>query len=417
LALTRRKVLTTVVGGPLAISASFSNAAAQTGEEIRIGALCELSGPASTIGSQQALGIQFAVDEINRNGGILGGGPGIGGRPIKLILEDTESKVATGLAKAKKLVERDKVHGLTGIIFSSISLAVQEYVNKEARIPFINSGSSSPAISEPPACGRYSFAGQASARQYAMSASGVAKTRGRRWYFIGDDYPWGRQSVQLMKEAIQLDSKLEIVGEDYAAVGTSNYAPYITKMLAAKPDVIGMVVFGAGYARILKQMQQLDVKAHKHHYFWSQVDAVAAGDAAVGMTAGESYIYDNPQVPRAQGFAKAFRDAHGSWPDPVAARGYTGLELFALAIRDAGSTAPEELVGALEKLDFKQSLLGPLKFRGCDHVAETPIILVEGRKDDTDRIYPAYLGLVENPMALVVPCGKTGCEDLVKKSS
>ena len=47
----------------------------------------------------------------------------------------------------------------------------------------------------------------------------------------------------------------------------------------------------------------------------------------------------------------------------------------------------------------------------------TPIILVEGRKDDTDRVYPHYLGLVENPMALVVPCGKTGCEDLMKRSS
>jgi branched-chain amino acid transport system substrate-binding protein len=417
LALTRRRVLTTVAGGPLAIGAQLSAHGAQAAEEIRIGALCELSGPASTIGTQQALGIQLAVDEINRNGGILGGGPGIAGRPIRLILEDTESKVATGLAKAKKLVERDKVHGLTGIIFSSISLAVQEYVNKEAKVPFINSGSSSPAISEPPACGRYSFAGQASARQYAMSASSVAKTRGTRWFFIGDDYPWGRQSVQLMKDAIQLGSKLEIVGEEYAAVGTSNYAPYITKMLAAKPDVVGIVVFGAGYARILKQMQQMGVTAHKHHYFWSQVDAVAAGDAAVGMTAGESYIYDNPQVPRAGVFAKAFRDAHGAWPDPVAARGATGLELFALAAKQARSTEPEALVAALEGLDFKDSLLGPLRFRGCDHVAETPIIIVEGRKDDTDRMYPHYLGLVENAMALVVPCGKTGCEDLMKKSS
>jgi ABC-type branched-subunit amino acid transport system substrate-binding protein len=135
------------------------------------------------------------------------------------------------------------------------------------------------------------------------------------------------------------------------------------------------------------------------------------------MTAGESYIYDNPQVPRAGAFAKAFRAAHGAWPDPVAARGYTGLELFALAIKQAGSTEPEAIVGALENLDFKESLLGPLRFRSCDHVAETPIILVEGRKDDTDRMYPHYLGLVENPMALVVPCGKTGCEDLMKKSS
>ena len=44
------------------------------------------------------------------------------------------------MAKAKKLVERDKVHILNGIIMSSISMAIQGYI-KEKKIPFLNSGS------------------------------------------------------------------------------------------------------------------------------------------------------------------------------------------------------------------------------------------------------------------------------------
>src|SRR5438093_12957433 len=155
---SRRHLLKTGAGAAVALAVGpFVPRHARGAEEITIGALCELSGPASTIGSQQALGIQFAVDEINKTGGILGKGPGIGGRPIKLIIEDTESKVATGVAKAKKLVERDRVDVLTGVIFSAISLAVQEYINKEAKIPYINAGSGNPAVSEPPACGKYSF--------------------------------------------------------------------------------------------------------------------------------------------------------------------------------------------------------------------------------------------------------------------
>jgi branched-chain amino acid transport system substrate-binding protein len=148
---------------------------ARGAEEIRIGALCELSGPASTIGSQQALGIQFAVDEINKNGGILGKGPGVLGRPLKVLIEDTESKVATGLAKAKKLVERDRVDVLTGIIFSAISLSVQEYVNRDAKIPFLNAGSGNPAISEPPACGKYTFQALPNSRQLVLPSLFAAK--------------------------------------------------------------------------------------------------------------------------------------------------------------------------------------------------------------------------------------------------
>ncbi len=383
-------------------------------EEIRLGALCELSGPASTIGSQQALGIQFAVDEINKTGGILGRGPGIDGRPIKLLVEDTESKVATGLAKAKKLVERDKVDCLTGIIFSAISLAVQEYTNKDARVPFLNCGSGNPAISEPPVCGKYTFQVLTNSRQLVMPSLYAAKKFGPRWFFMADDYSWGRLTVQLTKDAIKLGSPLEVVGEEYPTFGTTNYAPYVTKAMAAKPDVIGIVIFGAGYARVLKQIHQMGVQIHIHHNFWSQVDANAAGDAVLGMTAGESYLYENPKVPRQAKFAEAFKAKHGSWADPAAARGANGVEMVALAIQKAGSTKPDAIVKALEGLVFKDSLLGELRVRECDHHVTGPVFVVEGKKNDKYGYYPAVVEEVPNSNALLVPCGKTGCEPAMK---
>lgn len=383
-------------------------------EEIRLGALSELSGPASTIGTQQALGIQFAVDEINRTGGILGKGPGIDGRPIKLLLEDTESKVATGLAKAKKLVERDKVDALTGIIFSAISLAIQEYINKDARIPFLNCGSGNPAISERPACGKYTFQVLPNSRQLVMPSLYAARKHGPRWFFMADDYSWGRLTVQLTKDAIRLGSPLEIVGEEYPPFGTTNYAPYITKAMAARADVIGIVIFGAGYARVLKQINQMGVKTHIHHNFWSQVDANAAGDAVLGMTAGEAYLYENPKVPRQARFAETYRAKHGSWPDPAAARGANGVEMVALAIQKAGSTRPDAIVKALEGLVFRDSLMGELRVRECDHHVTGPVFVVEGKKNDTYGYYPAFVEEVANPNALLVPCGKTGCEPAMK---
>jgi branched-chain amino acid transport system substrate-binding protein len=387
---------------------------AHAADEVRIGALCELSGPASTIGSQQALGLQFAVDEINKTGGILGKGPGIGGRPIKLIIEDTETKVATGVAKAKKLVERDRVDVLTGVIFSAISLAVQEYVNKEARIPYVNAGSGNPAVSEPPACGKYTFQGLPNSRHLVLPSLYAAKKFGPKWFFLADDYSWGKLSVQLTKDAIKLGSPLEVVGEEYSPLGTTNYAPYVTKMMAAKPDVIGLIVFGAGYARVLKQIAQMGAKAHIHHNFWSQVDAEAAGDSVVGMTAGEAYTFENPKVPRAQKYAQAFHAQHKAWPDPAAARGSNAIEVIGLAVQQAGSTKPDAVVKALESLDFKDSLMGHFKFRECDHLATADVFTVQARKNDKYGLYPAYIEPVANPGALLKPCGTTGCEPAMK---
>ena len=412
--LSRRRFLRAAAGGTVLLgSVPLLTRYASAAEEIRLGALCELSGPASTIGSQQAIGIRMAVDEINKTG-VLGGGPGIDGRPIRLILEDTESKVAAGLTKAKKLVEVDKVHALTGIIFSSISMAIQQYVNREAKIPFINSGSGNPAISEPPGCGKYSFVAAPNSRLVALAAGYAAKKHGSRWAFIADDYAWGRLSVQLMKDAINLDGKVDVVGEEYASFGTTNYAPYITKATAAKPDVIGIATFGAGYAPVLLQLHQMGVKAHRHHVFWSSVDANAAGDACLGMTTGETYLFPNSNVPRAMEFAKAYNAIHGTWPDPAAARGYDGVMLLAEAIRKAKGTNPDPIVKVLETTDFKSPISGNVRFRDCDHMVATPVYVLEAKHSPSYKYYGAYVETISNPNALLVPCGKTGCEPLMK---
>jgi branched-chain amino acid transport system substrate-binding protein len=415
--LSRRQVLRTGVGAAAAIAIGpFAPRSALGADPITIGALCELSGPASTIGSQQALGIQFTVDEINKTGGILGRGPGVGGRPLKVIVEDTESKVATGLAKAKKLVERDRVDVLTGVIFSAISLSVQEYVNRDAKIPFLNAGSGNPAISEPPACGKYTFQVLPNSRQLVLASLSAAKKHGSRWFFIADDYSWGKLSVQLTKDAVKLGSPLEVVGEEYSPLGTTNYAPYVTKAMAVKPDVFCVIVFGAGYARVLKQIHQMGMKAHIHHNFWSQIDANAAGDAALGMTAGEAYLFENPQVPRAATYAEAYKTTHGTWPDPAAARGSNAVEMIGLAIAKAGGTKPDAIVRALETLVHKDSVMGELKVRECDHHVTGPIFVVEGKKNDKYGYYPAFVEPVPDPNALLVPCGKTGCEPLIQRS-
>ena len=412
---SRRQFLTASAAGSLALGAApllwrYAHAA----EEIRIGALCELSGVASTIGVPQADGIKLAVEEINKTGGVLGKGPGIGGRPIKLIIEDTESKVQTGVTKAKKLVERDRVDALTGVIFSAISLAVQEYVNKDAKVPFLNAGSGNPALSEPPACGKYTFQGCPNSRVLALPSLYAAKKHGPKWFTIADDYTWGRLTVQLTKDAVKLGSPLEMVGEEYPPLGTTNYAPYVTKAIAAKPDVIGVVVFGAGYARVLKQIRQMGVKAHIHHNFWSQVDANAAGEAVLGMTAGEAYTFENPKVPRAAQFAKAYKQAYGSWPDPAAARGYNAIEVLALAFQQAGTGKPDAVVRALETLVFKNSLMGEYRLRECDHAAVSSVFVVEGKHNDEYKYYPAYVEDMPNREALMVPCGQTKCEPAMK---
>ena len=91
-------------------------------------------------------------------------------------------------------------------------------------------------------------------------------------------YTWGRLTFDLTKQAIKLGSPLEVAARSFR-VGTTNYAPYITKASRqARRD--RLVVFGAGYARILKPDQQM-ARPPTSNKLLVAGDANAAGDAVL----------------------------------------------------------------------------------------------------------------------------------------
>jgi branched-chain amino acid transport system substrate-binding protein len=382
---------------------------AHAAEEIRVGALCELTGAAAAYGKPLAAGMTLAVDEINQTGGVVGGGPGIGGRPLRLVVEDTGSSPARAVLKVKKLVEQDRVVALAGTAAASVALTVQEHVNTTAHVPFLNAGSGNPSLSEPPACGKYVFQSAPNLRTLAMASLPVARRRGPRWFFIGDDHPLSRLLAQLAKEAVRRATPLDVVGEAYPPFGTRDYTEYVRRAIDARPDVIGVTVLGRGYARLMKDLRQVAGRVHVHSSAWLRLTPDSITDVVVGMTAGEAYGVDNTAVPRAAGFARAYRQRHGSWPDPFAARGYHAIEALALAVHRAATTEPDALARALETLVFRDSICGEFRFRACDHVGVGTVVVVEGRWDDEQKFYPAYLDHVTSADAMLPACGDAKC--------
>lgn len=80
---------------------------AQDTGPIKIGGMLPLSGAASIEGRQIILGLQFAVEEWNARGGVLG-------RKIELVMEDDESNSTKGVTAVRRLIERDKVPFIDG---------------------------------------------------------------------------------------------------------------------------------------------------------------------------------------------------------------------------------------------------------------------------------------------------------------
>src|SRR5262249_13820268 len=105
------------LGAPLRASAQ--------GGPIKIGLLTPLTGAFAAIGKDMLNGTELYLDEVGRQAA---------GRKIELIVEDTEGNTATALTKARKLVDQDHVHILSGGLLASTGYAIHPFAEAQ-KIP------------------------------------------------------------------------------------------------------------------------------------------------------------------------------------------------------------------------------------------------------------------------------------------
>ena len=113
--------------GPFVIST-------RAAEAVRIGLDNPLTGPVASLGKNELIGCQMAIDEINAKGGVLG-------RPVELIVEDsTSGDAGTAVMKARKLIDRDKIDFLLGNDNSALALAMAQVSNEKGILHIVPGG-------------------------------------------------------------------------------------------------------------------------------------------------------------------------------------------------------------------------------------------------------------------------------------
>jgi len=127
---TRRRVLgygvsAGALGAAMLVPAPWQAAFGQA-KPYKIGTLQPLSGAGAAGGKTALVGLQMAIDRINKAGGI-------NGRPVEIVIADDESKPDVGRRKTEKLLVEDKVDAHVGGFLSNICLACMP-VFEEAKV-------------------------------------------------------------------------------------------------------------------------------------------------------------------------------------------------------------------------------------------------------------------------------------------
>ena len=112
---------------------------AQQKEPVRFGALMPTTGPEAGYGLDFVKTYEMAVKDINDNGGV-------GGRPLEMLVLDTQAKPELAINAANKLIDVDKVPVII-TAWSSVVKAVAPIANRNSILE-LNMGANSPDIAK-----------------------------------------------------------------------------------------------------------------------------------------------------------------------------------------------------------------------------------------------------------------------------
>ncbi len=335
---------------------------AVTDTTVTVGQLHSATGTMaiSETGSIQAE--QLAIDQINAAGGVLG-------RQIKVIKEDGASDWPTFAEKAKKLLVNDKVASVMGCWTSASRKAVLPVFEKENGLLYYPTFYEGLEQSK-----NVIYTGQEATQQIIAGLDWIAKEKkAKTFYLIGSDYIWPRTSNKIARKHIENVLKGTVVGEEYYALGHTQFGSLINKIKLKKPDVIYAIVVGGSNVSFYKQLKAAGITAEKQTLLTISVteDEVLGigGENLVGFYSAMKY-FQSLQNPNNEAFVKAFKAKYGekSVIGDVTQAGYLGPWLWKMAVEKAGSFDVDKVVAASPGIEFDKAPEGYVKVHPNHHL-------------------------------------------------
>lgn len=215
---------------------------------IKIGVVMPTTGPIAYDGRLTLNGIEMAVSEVNKAGGIKG-------NKIELFIEDSANVPATAVAAMEKLVGMQKVTGVIGDFGSSCTLAMMD-VAQRSQTPLITPISLAPKITE--MGNKWMFRGCDNSAMIAKAFTkwAVNDKKVKKWAYIAINTDYGRGSVEAFNaELTKLGGKA--VFTEYFNQGETDYYPIVTKLKASGADALCLFGETVDLSRVVSQFYEM----------------------------------------------------------------------------------------------------------------------------------------------------------------
>ncbi|MEF7616229.1 ABC transporter substrate-binding protein [Aquincola sp. MAHUQ-54] len=366
-----------------AIAALAASLPAHAAGPVKIGLLSTLSGPGASLGIDIRDGFQLAVK--------LEGGK-LGGVPAEVIVADDQQNPDTARQTADRLIKRDKVDFMTGVVFSNIMLAVgaPTFASKT----FYVSANAGPSQYAGEQCNPYFFSASYQNDNLHEAVGKTVQDKGfKKVALLAPNYPAGKDALAGFKRFF----KGEVAVEIYTPLNQLDYGAELSKIRAAKADALYFFLPGGLGVNFVKQFVGAGLSKETTLFapgFSADEDVIkAVGEPMLGLFNSSLWAHDLDNAAN-KTFVAEFQKAYGRLPTLYAAQGYDAARLIGSAVRDTkGQLGDKAAVRkALEAARF-DAVRGPFKFNTNHFPVQNYVLRVVG-KDAQGRITNKLMGTV-----------------------
>ena len=336
----------------LSLGLACASGFAQNDAPVKVGLLSTLSGPGAGLGVDIRDGFQLAVK--------LSGGK-FSGKTVDVIVADDQASPDVGRQTADRLVKRDKVDFMTGIVFSNVMLAVGAPTFQSKT--FYISANAGPSQYAGEQCNPYFFSASYQNDNMHEAVGKVVTDKGfKKVALIAPNYPAGKDAIAGFKRFF----KGEVASETYTTLNQLDYGTELSKLRATKPDAVYIFLPGGMGINFIKQFVgaglSKDITLFGPGFSGDEDVIKAVGDPMLGMFNTSQWGHDMDNAANKK-FVAEFEKAYGRLPTLYAAQGFDAARLIEAAVRDSKGKLDDKAAvrKALEAAKF-DSVRGAFKF-------------------------------------------------------
>ncbi|WP_423208340.1 ABC transporter substrate-binding protein [Paracoccus yeei] len=399
--MNRRRFLTTSTLAAASLAApGLVTRALAAGEALKIGVPVPISGAFAANGKFATIGAALAAEEVAAAHGVQ----------VSTLDLDTEGKPATAVRKVQDALAQDGIKLFAGGILSSESLAMGKEIERGGGAFMTTAGADEITGVD---CNKATF-------RWSVPTFGAinqtvrpiidALPDAKKWYTITPQYVFGDGLLNAAK-AVFAEKGIDHVGNSYHSLTDKEFSGYLTNAIAAQPDVLLLLNFGAQSSDTLRQAVSFGLKQRMTIVVaWAsgleQFEALGP-DICEGVYFGAQY-WHGADSPLNRELVAKVQEKHGFNPNYSFAGSYIISKLLLEGAVKAGSPEGPGVAKALQGLKYA-GLTGEEEIRAADHQVIKDYYLLKGKAKADMADKDDYAEIVNSGKSFLSP-EEAGCK-------